>query len=1442
MCAAAGLPTGTVLYHGAGPVEDRWRLGAPPLLTGCEVSTTPASAHPHRPPLVLSVISGPDAGRWVAIGARPLTIGRHRDADLSLTDPAVSRWHALISPHPAGLIVADTGSVNGVHVHGEAVGSSAGDGPAGAPAHRRGAAGAGSKPGSSAVATTGSVIRVGGTLLQVQLTTEPPGGFRADGLGHLVRSGRPTRFQERMPALPARPVAPEPPVRRSLPLVTALIGAAVGGALALMLHNAMFLAFAALGPVMTIGSALGDRMAGRRSYRRRRADHRVAVEAWQAAVSARARAELLARWRRWPGPDVLARRAAVAGARLWERSHADTDYLHAAVGHGATLLDIAGDPPPHDTAPPAGDSTGLHGRLTVRDVPVVLPLTEVPGGVIGFVGPIERAVARYVLAQLACHHSPADLALAAIRAEPDLESFGDLPHAAEAAPTDRRDLVAVLDGPRACASPAGAALLTAAAGSAADGRARGRPHRVIALALADSPGDLPIAATPLTAALARTRDLLTPLSDHTAAGPPAPSSAEPFSLGATGYTQVGPALFREICQALAPLRDSPADAAGVDAPARGAAEPTVTLAHLGSAVPALTAAGVRERWSRPSACAALGMTVAASDTSPTGPAFVAPVPVDTAPQTVTALDLDADGPHLLIAGTTGSGKSELLQTLITAWVLAAPPTAVTFLLVDYKGGAAFGSIRALPHVVGLLTDLDPATSARALTSLRAELRRREQDQNAGSAPPPKLVLVIDEFATLAAELPEFLAGVLDIAQRGRSLGVHLVLATQRPAGVVSPAMRANISARICLRVTDPADSLDVLGVPDAAGIPAGRPGRAILRTGRGITMFQTARVTVPVPPDIVISGGPAGTVASRPDSMAPGLGVGPDADIVAMAVGAAVDAAGGLPSPRRPWLEPLPARIASSPRAPEMLARADLPSEQSQADLTAPDASVLIVGPPGSGRSTALRRIAEIAIHRGEELLVVDGAGALQDLETRQEVSSCLTVREPALVLRLLSLLGDPERRPPDGRRRHLLIDQYDVVAAELERADYLLGSSLLSELAARTHGDVRISATGPERLAQQRVASSFTEVITLGGATPPRGYTPPDAAGSTGAVPGRGRWRGAEVQLVDAPCQPGPSSAARWVDALVVRPLPAHVPFSALAGGGPDRLMIGLGGDAAEPCSVDLTLDGGGIVVAGPRRSGVTTALALLAARAATAGIPVLRVLTRYCHPSPAPDHAPAGIANDSLTAAPAGGSGDDTANGSPTGATTGPAAGPAAVIDIPCQEDPEPLRAALAAHEGPVLVIADHHGLGDEHPAAAVLERFLAVCGPGQHLAIGARLEVLARARRGHLRTAVAARRGLLLAPDKADGALFDIPLPQRRGIVPPGRGVLIWDGTPVPVQVSHPPRAAPAAPGGQRPVIPAAPTITAPTRPTPRLPGSRAPESIPVAACEQGHRPTC
>ena len=409
-----------------------------------------------------------------------------------------------------------------------------------------------------------------------------------------------------------------------------------------------------------------------------------------------------------------------------------------------------------------------------------------------------------------------------------------------------------------------------------------------------------------------------------------------------------------------------------------------------------------------------------------------------------SLDLRTQGPHALVGGTTGAGKSEFLQAWVLGMAAEYSPDRVTFLFVDYKGGSAFADCVELPHCVGLVTDLSPHLVRRALTSLRAELHHREHLFNRKKAKdllelekrrdpetPPALVLVIDEFAALAGEVPEFVDGVVDIAQRGRSLGIHLIMATQRPAGVIKDNLRANTNLRVALRMADESDSRDVVGDPVAASFDPSIPGRGIAKTGPG----RLVGVPVGVRGRLDDRRGRAGRGPHRGAALRLPSGLGarrgarigrarrgsrpqrPEADRrhVRRRGRRRADPGPAAPVARRPPDDGRHLRRSRPGDGEIVLGLADIPERQLQEPMSFTpdrDGSMLVYGTSGSGKSTLLRTIAIAAGLRpdlGEaQVYGLDfGAGALRSLESLPHVGSVIAGDDAERVQRLLRTLGD---------------------------------------------------------------------------------------------------------------------------------------------------------------------------------------------------------------------------------------------------------------------------------------------------------------------------------------------------------------------------------------------------------------------------------------------------
>ena len=790
-------------------------------------------------------------------------------------------------------------------------------------------------------------------------------------------------------------------------------------------------------------------------------------------------------------------------------------------------------------------------------------------------------------------------------------------------------------------------------------------------------------------------------------------------------------------------------------------------------------------------------------------------PIGRAGAGVVSVDLELDGPHALVAGTTGAGKSELLRTLLGSLALHHPPDRLTFLLVDYKGGAAFRSLVALPHTVGLVTDLSGALAERALVSLRAEVTRRERllehhgasdlaalrrDPSSRPDAPPSLVVAVDEFATLANEVPGFVDGLVDVAQRGRSLGIHLLLATQRPAGVITDHIRANTSLRICLRVADDDESRDVIGVPDAGRVDRSTPGRAIVRIG----------ADRPFPLQVAWSGGGDGDderLRSHP-LHEPGLDavLGREThpavtplDRAVGTVGAAARAEGRA-APRRPWLEPLPEQLAladvrfdgavahHADRAGRVcIGLQDLPRDQRQDALFIDldrDGGVLVLGANRSGRSTTLATIATAAASHPvdpAQVYAISSDGGLDVLTALDGVGDVVRADEIERAARLVRAVHTEVRHRhggTSGPRLVLLVDGF----APLEELHARLNRGELVEQLLQIARDGRTVGVHLVLAAHRRAEVPPSLSAALGCRIDLRFPTEDDAAmagcdpsaADRNRPPGRCVVDGVEAQIAvtdgsSVPRTADPRRSPPPVPALpdVVR-LSDLVPLSDLvsqadqavddpAVDDPGRrwdVLTGIDADTFSPVVLDL--EHHHAIVAGPARSGRSTTLVTIAASFESSHLISARPATA----------TPDGAWNDAWHPLAMGRSLEGVVDAALTAAEQGQPT-LLAVDDLPELLD------------GPDEALLESMLLG-------VIERSRTL--PIRLVASG-EIDAMTRCY-GDLMTKLrSGRTGVLLRPDPdLHGGLLHASLSARDDLPPgPGRGWLVGPGTARPVQVA-------------------------------------------------------
>ncbi|ROO90105.1 S-DNA-T family DNA segregation ATPase FtsK/SpoIIIE [Actinocorallia herbida] len=1286
----------------------------------------------------------------------------------------------------------------------------------------------------------GGMLAVGPTVLALARSAAPDTHLEALPQG--LAFNRPPRIEPARERLRLKaPHLPEKQGRERLRLFGALLFSVFGLVMAYVLGQWYWALFALAWPLMLVGEWIGDRLYGRKSYKKAYKEYQVKSAFFARDLEKLRRSDERDRRASSPDPAEVLLTATGPRRRLWERRLTDPDALHLRVGLAdlPARVDLRGN---EDDVREALDRAGLTGLPLARHVPVTLPFPDY--GVVGITGPREhsRGLARWLVAQAAALHTPRDLAIVVLSAD-GLAAGGTggahwnwtrwLPHCA---PRDGEECLALIgDDPVSVAArvtelavkiterrrakqpafgtapegPPAPAVLLVLDGARALRRVPGMPQvlahgaeaGIYALCLDDEDRLLPEECT-----VAAAWD-----GDH-------------VRLRGRGLEDTGPVLADRVplgwaerfARSLAPVKDVSREDSAEAVPA------SVKLLDL-LGMPDPSPARILDSWARregPGTRVPIGVTGG-------GPFEI---------------DLAADGPHGLIAGTTGAGKSELLQTLIAALAVRNRPDEMTFVLIDYKGGAAFKDCAALPHTVGMVTDLDGRLTARALDSLAAELRRREhvlaragakdiEDFHAaGGLGLARLVLVIDEFAAMAAELPGFVDGLVDIGRRGRSLGVHLILATQRPAGVVTADIRANTNLRVALRVTDAEDSTDVIDLPDAARIAKATPGRCFVRTGAASPWaVQSARI-----------GGRRGATARPTEAKALAWaqlghplpepaedqdGQATDLSVLVAAIAEAAKRAGIARQPS-PWLTPLPEAVVLSPRSapggsvaavpPLEFGVSDLPARQTREplalDLEA-DGHLYLAGAAQSGRTTALRSLAGAlaasatpydvhlyAIDCGGNglapLVALPHCGAVVTRDSYDRVERLLNAltaevsrRQGLLSAAGFATLAEQRATVSAGDRLPwmvLLLDRWEGYTAAFEHYDYgRLVNALLRLLQEGAAVGLRAVVAGDRSGLLGQAATVFDRRLVLRMGDPADyGYAgvpenqvpahmPPGRA--LRAVPG-GPIIEAQIGLLGqdpsgtaqvAALQEAAEAARARYGRVVPGPLrvdelPARITAEealALDPAGPPTgplwCLVGAGGDTLGPLGVDLLEEGPSFVVAGPTRSGRSSALETIGRTLLARGVPLL-VLTPRRSPLRALKDVPGVLGVLDATA--------DRAE-----------------LD------------ELVAPEHRFALLVDDAELIDDTDLGDAVQAVLRAARDGEHaVVIAGNTEDLSRGYRGFLSDARKNRTGLLLgisSPD--DGELFGLRLPRNAAYTGPvGRGLLIRAGTPVPVQAALPP----------------------------------------------------
>ncbi|MFH8251279.1 type VII secretion protein EccCa [Microbacterium sp. B2969] len=966
---------------------------------------------------------------------------------------------------------------------------------------------------------------------------------------------RPARVTEALEDPTDLVLAPPPPIGENaagFPLQSLLpiVGSLSSITMIVLLRNnpvmvvvgAVILVVALIGGLSMAFTARGNAARQRRIQRERYLDY---LENLRTTVRETADARRHAALALDPEPATLVE-IGTDPARRWERRPGDADFLHVRIGTGdlrAVEVRLPGEQNPVQPFDPV--MKGAAERLVrlagvAQGMPAVVDLER--GGHVSIVGARSEAIAvcRAIAAQVAALHSPDDVHLAAVvpeEARALWRGFDLLPHAsaadAAAGQAAARRIAPTLDELLALLSDELQGRIASAAATRRSGR-RTKPGRLVVfidegtvptppLGAADAAarasgrvGPAPTVFPRLDSALdlADLGITVVHVVDDRLKEPSAVSARVTLADGmamietpGTGEDavrgirpdRVSTALLEVIARPLAGLRLTRTSA--VDAQTTLAPDVTELLG-----IADVDAIDLRDAWQPRSAGDFLRVPIGVDDRG-------APVLLDLKESAQLGM-----GPHGICIGATGSGKSELLRTLILGLALTHSPDDLSMILVDYKGGAAFAPFAGLPHVAGIIDNLadDPQLTERARASIQGEVVRRQRLlKDAGNAASighyrrlrrertdlpalPHLFLVIDEFGELLTAEPDFVELLLTIGRIGRSIGVHLLLSSQRIEGGRLRGLDTYLSYRIGLRTFSESESAVVLDTPDAFHLPA-IPGFGYLKVDTSVyTRFRAGYVSGPVPDRA--DAGPARldaplvlelpTYDRAPESDDEAVGVRePEAPTTGRTLVQAATSrlTRGVARTRPVWLPPLPSVLTlggvlstaegrGGLKAPVGLL--DDPSRQQQApwllDLTRSGGHVSITGAPQSGRSTFLRTLAaslafthsprEVSVYGMD--LTGGGLGRIEPfphvggVATRghrerlsrllEELTGMLAVRERVFREHGLDSLADMRRQHAEGRLPDLpsadvvlLVDGLGALRAEFEDLEPAFGQLL---------------------------------------------------------------------------------------------------------------------------------------------------------------------------------------------------------------------------------------------------------------------------------------------------------------------------------------------------------------------------------------------------------------